>query len=135
MFQYSVFTRFCIKQMGDDKCSKILFSKNKNFLSGIVVSFLRQSPYLCIDTAGWLYRYVSVALCIDIVSIRTVSSQPYPMACCIITAKSRPKRQILAQYLFYVWFYQYDKVWHARNNVSSYLGSGVYTRIFKRLKK
>ena len=77
MFQCSVFTRFFIKQIGDDKCSKILFSKNKNFLSEIVVSFLRQSPYLCINTTGWLYWYVSVALCIDIVSIRTVSSQPY----------------------------------------------------------
>ena len=65
MFQYSVFTRFFIKQIGDDKCSKILFSKHKNFLSGIVVLFLRQSPYLCIDTTGWQYRYVSVALCID----------------------------------------------------------------------
>ena len=52
MFQYSVFTRFFIKQIGDDKCSKILFKENKNFASGIVDSFLRQSLYLCIDTTG-----------------------------------------------------------------------------------
>jgi len=65
MFQYSVFTRFFIKQIGDDKCSKILFSKNKNFLSGIVVSFcgshhscvsIRQVD--CIDT----YRLPSVSI-------------------------------------------------------------------------
>ena len=59
MFQYSVFTRFFIKQIGDDKCSKILFSKNKNFLSGIVVSFLRQSPL-------FVYRYDRMTVSIRI---------------------------------------------------------------------
>ena len=67
MFQYSVFTRFLNKQIGDDKCSKILFSKKKTrtFFPEQLFHFcgshhicvsIRQGD--CIDT----YRLPSVSI-------------------------------------------------------------------------
>ena len=56
-------------------CMKIKYETN-SFGSGIVVVFAAVT-IICIGTAWWPYRYVSVGVCIDTVLIQTVSSQPY----------------------------------------------------------
>ena len=69
MFQYSVFTRFFIKQIGDDKCSKILFSKkqelsfrNKFFIFAAVTIIVYRYDRMTVSIRIGcpLYRY-----CID----------------------------------------------------------------------
>jgi len=59
MFQYSVFTRFFIKQIGDDKCSKILFSKKQE------LSF-RNSCFVFAAVTIFVYRYDRMTVSIRI---------------------------------------------------------------------